>query len=65
MLSNLIRLRSKARGEKGYTLLEYCAGAAIITGIIYGAMVTMGGNIGGLLTAVGSWATTRAGEVTP
>ncbi|MBX7144290.1 MAG: hypothetical protein K1X79_07545 [Oligoflexia bacterium] len=63
MQTVLIRLTRKARSEKGYTLLEYCAGAAVIASIIWGAMNYMGTNVGGFLRGVGDWATARTGEI--
>lgn len=46
--------------ERGYTLLEYCAGAAIIAGILWTALNALGGNLSDLLNAVGEWAQRRA-----
>lgn len=46
--------------ERGYTLLEYCAGAAIIAGILWTALNALGGNLSDLLSAVGEWAKRRA-----
>lgn len=51
------------KNQKGYTLLEYCAGAAIIAGIIFVALEAMGGNMRGLLESIGSWADRRATEI--
>ena len=57
-------MRTKDRkGEKGYTLLEYCAGAAIIAGILWTALNGLGSNLSTLLGSVGSWATTRSNAV--
>ena len=63
MLKVLVAAQVKVNQERGYTLLEYCAGAAIITGILWTSLSALGGNLNTLLTAVGGWATTRAGEV--
>ena len=49
--------------QRGYTLLEYCAGAAIISGILWTALNALGGNVSGLLNSVGAWATRRADNV--
>ncbi len=49
--------------ERGYTLLEYCAGAAVIAGIIFVALQAMGTNLSGYLGAIGNWATRRASEI--
>lgn len=57
-------LRVKNRkNQKGYTLLEYCAGAAIISAIIFVALQALGGNMRGLLESIGSWADRRAAEI--
>jgi Flp pilus assembly pilin Flp len=49
--------------EKGYTLLEYCAGAAVIAGILWTALNALGGNLSGLLNAVGTWAERRTDSI--
>jgi hypothetical protein len=49
--------------EKGYTLLEYCAGAAIIAGILWVALNNLGTDLGQLLAAVGGWADERTGGI--
>lgn len=51
--------RAKAKNERGYTLLEYCAGAAIIAGVLWTALNSLGGDLSALLNAVGTWAQTR------
>ena len=51
------------KNQKGYTLLEYCAGAALIAGIIWVALNAMGQNITVLLDAIGQWAVTRANGI--
>ena len=47
------------RRQKGYTLLEYCAGAAVVAGVLWTSLNTMGNNIGSLMGSVGKWATSR------
>ena len=59
--TKLISFRGKKK-DSGYTLLEYCAGAAVIIGVLYGALNTLGGNLSSFLGAIGTWATTRASE---
>lgn len=49
--------------ERGYTLLEYCAGAAIIAGILWTALDNLGADLSGLLDAVGVWSTTRTSGI--
>jgi len=53
----------KKKMQRGYTLLEYCAGAALIAGIIWVALNAMGQNISALLNAIGQWAATRTGGI--
>jgi len=53
----------RSRREGGFSLLEYCAGAAVILVTIWGALTLMGNNIEGLLGAIGTWATQRQGEI--
>ena len=55
--------RHMSKGEKGYTLLEYCAGAAIIAGVLWTALNSLGSNLSALLNAVGTWAQTRTSEI--
>lgn len=51
------------KNQKGYTLLEYCAGAAIIGGILWTALNALGGDLSALLGAVGGWANARQGGI--
>ena len=53
----------KKDAEAGYTLLEYCAGAAVIAGIVFGALTALGGNLENLLQALGTWADNRATDI--
>ena len=48
------------RKERGFTLLEYCAGAAVLLIIIWVAMRSMGNQVGGLLEEIGQWSTKQA-----
>jgi hypothetical protein len=54
---------AKHKNEKGYTLLEYCAGAAIIAGILWTGLNALGGDLVDLLGSVGQWAQARSGNV--
>lgn len=56
-------INKKRTNQRGYTLLEYCAGAALIAGIIWVALNAMGQNISALLNAIGQWAASRAGGI--
>lgn len=63
MAKKIIGIKRQNNRESGYTLLEYCAGAAVITVTLWAALTAMGDQISGFLTAIGSWAQTRATEV--
>ena len=47
------------RKDEAYALLEYCAGAAIICGILWVALNGLGTNLSTLLQRIGQWATRR------
>lgn len=47
---------AKNKNEKGYTLLEYCAGAAIVVSVLYGALNTLGKDLKTFLGKIGDWA---------
>ena len=51
------------KDDRGYALLEYCAGAAIIIGVLWGALVSLGTNMSSLINNIGGWAAARAQEV--
>ncbi len=55
--------RKKSRREQGYTLLEYCAGAAIIIGVVWGALNTLGGNMAALIGNIATWASDRGQDI--
>jgi len=51
------------RSERGFTLLEYCAGAVVLLTIVYVAMRGMGENLGGFMTAIGDWASSQGEQI--
>jgi hypothetical protein len=57
-IRKLINIRR--RSERGFTLLEYCAGAAVVLLVLYVALNAMGSKMGALMSSVGNWAQTRA-----
>lgn len=64
-MKKLIRIvHKKKHGERGFSLLEYCAGAAVILVTVWAALNAMGGNIRDLLGAIGQWASERRTEIT-
>lgn len=56
-------LSQRRKSQKGFTLLEYCAGAAVLAAVIFGALNTMGGQIGDLMTSIGDWSFQRAEDI--
>lgn len=42
-------------GDKGFTLLEYAAGAAVIAGVVYTAMSAFGGGLDTFYRGLGEW----------
>jgi hypothetical protein len=64
-MSNTTKRKKAEKGarESGYTLLEYCAGAAIIAGVLWGSLSYLGSNLDGLLRGVGDWAGKRTTEI--
>lgn len=52
-----------AKKQKGITLLEYTAGAAIIIGLVWGAMSLMGDSLNHVFTNIGNWAQHRADDI--
>ena len=54
----LVRTNKNERRERGFTLLEYCAGAAIIAGVLWGTLTMFGTSLTGMMTSVSDWAST-------
>jgi hypothetical protein len=54
---------AKNKNEKGYTLLEYCAGAAVVVGALYGSLSTLGTELDKFMGGIGGWAQKRTTEV--
>lgn len=50
----------RTAGERGYTLLEYCAGAAIIAGVVYGSLNMFGGSLNNFFTGLQGWVNDRS-----
>ena len=49
--------------QRGYALLEYCAGAAIIAGVVWGSMGYLGTSLDGLIRGIADWARARTEEL--
>lgn len=56
-------LRVTRRGESGYSLLEYVAGAAVIGGVVFTALTSFGNDMAGFLGSLGSWAQARGSQL--
>lgn len=50
-----MKIRRKNKNQKGFTLLEYCAGAAVIAGVVYSGLSVMGGQMEGFFVGLGQW----------
>lgn len=50
----------KKNKQKGMTLLEYCAGAAVILGVVFVAFQTLGDSMQTFFDGVSSWMTSNA-----
>ncbi len=53
----------KKNNQKGYSLLEYCVGAAALLGLVYAGMTTLGGNLQTFLSDLGSWIQARGDQM--
>ncbi len=53
-------MKLKLKDTKGYALLEYSAGAAIVATVLWIAMGNLGSGVGGMLNSIGTWAQGQA-----
>jgi hypothetical protein len=60
--NRLFGLRGKKK-QAGYTLLEYCAGAAVLLGLVIGAINLMGGSLQTLAQGISDWAQSASQNV--
>lgn len=60
LLNAQMARQNNVESSRGFTLLEYTAGAAIILGIIWVALEAMGKNVADLITAISEWAVKRS-----
>jgi len=56
----IIRINRK---QKGFTLFEYCAGAAVILGVVWGAMSVMGASMSDMIGSISEWTSSRAADI--
>ncbi len=45
----------KKKDQKGFTLLEYCAGAAVLIGIVVFSMQTLGNGMSSYFQTLNNW----------
>ena len=53
---NLRKRKQSYKKQKGYTLLEYAAGATVLMSLLYGGLNAMGNGIQDLMAGIGTWA---------
>ena len=53
----------RKQNQKGLTLLEYCAGAAVVAVMVFAVIQAMGGNLRAAGTNIGQWAVDRADDM--
>lgn len=51
------------RNQKGYTLLEYAAGATVLLALLYAGLNTMGTGIKDLMGGIGTWAAAQSASL--
>ena len=62
-MSRQVKKSSKTSREAGFTLLEYCAGAAVVIAVIWVGFRAMGDDIGDYLKGIGEWAKARKSQI--
>ncbi len=62
-MKGFFSLRAPKGSVKGFTLLEYCAGAAVLAAIVYGGVTAMGGGVDRLVRQIGIWADARTTQM--
>ena len=58
---NLVRTGKKS--ERGFTILEYCAGAVVVMVVLWTAFDALGGNIKEFMEGVGGWLSKKGKEI--
>lgn len=60
MLSLYLKLFGpRVKDESGFTLLEYCAGAAVLVAIVYVGLELLGTNLSEFFVGLGQWVSAR------
>ena len=56
-------MTNKNKKQKGFTLLEYAAGAVIILTVVYGGLNLMGTGLSTFFGDIGSWASGKGSSI--
>ncbi len=59
MIKRIMNKIANKKKQRGYALLEYCAGAAIIAGVLWGGLSLVGERVNSLLSTIADWAAAR------
>jgi Flp pilus assembly pilin Flp len=51
------------KNERGFTILEYCAGAVVVMVVLWAAFDALGGNMRTFMQGVGSWLTKKGTQI--
>ena len=55
--------KNQLKNNKGFTLLEYAMGAAVIATIVWGAMSVLGQNMSNFFGDLGNWVEERGTSI--
>ena len=58
-MNKLLVVRAK-KGERGLSLLEYAAGAAVIATVVFAGMEAFGGGVSGFFQRLTTWVGARS-----
>lgn len=53
----------RKRKDSGLTLLEYCAGAAVLAAAVFVAFQALGGSLNTAMENIGAWAVQRSANI--
>ncbi len=59
----MMLIRKIKRKDSGLTLLEYCAGAAVLAAAVFVAFQALGGSLNTAMGNIGNWAVERTADI--
>jgi len=59
----IVKMIRMNKRQKGYTLLEYCMGAAILAGVVWVGLDLFGQQLRSLLNALTQWTLERSQDI--